>query len=219
MASPPPDPYAVLGAAAADWDRLEGLLDPGTRSELELAVRELRAARDDASRLAAAESVVGLLNSPLPGGGRYTPGPPPTSAPFTAAAFTAADLAVLVLDRHRMVGPVLGAVRDRLLAEPALTEADVRRRGTDPADSGLIRLPAYEDGTVLPRFQFAGPAARPWPAVLEVNGLLGADRDPWGVADWWLSPNAWLGAAPARLLGTGRDARLVDTARYLIEDD
>ncbi|WUH90486.1 hypothetical protein OG900_10540 [Streptomyces sp. NBC_00433] len=214
MASPSPEPYDVLGAAAADWDRLDALLDAGTRIELRVAVGELRTAQDPAARLAAANRAARLLGSWLPGGGRYAQGPSPT-----AATFTAADLAVLVLDRHRMVGPVLGAVRDRLLAEPALTEADAQRWGADPADPRLIRLPAYEDGVLLPRFQFAGPAAGPWQAVLKVNVLLGADHDPWGVADWWLSPNAWLDTSPAQLLGTGRDAQLVDTARYETEDD
>jgi hypothetical protein len=52
-----------------------------------------------------------------------------------------------------------------------------------------------------------------------VNALLGADRDPWGAADWWLSANAWLGTRPAGLLGTGRDRQLVDTARFLMESE
>jgi hypothetical protein len=37
----------------------------------------------------------------------------------------------------------------------------------------------------------------------EVNDLLGADDDPWGVASWWLTPHAALHGIPADELRTG----------------
>ncbi|MFF8383833.1 hypothetical protein [Streptomyces kanasensis] len=154
--------------------------------------------------------------SPVEGG----PGAPGagTGTPYSAsyAGFRAVDLAALVLDGTRMVGPVLGPVRDRLLAVPALSEDAVRERGGDPYGPGLVRLRGAGGAVRLPRFQFAGDAL-PWPVVLEVNRLLDADDDPWAAADWWLSRNAWLAAPPAALLGTGRDGTLVDAARALVD--
>ncbi|WP_228979620.1 hypothetical protein [Streptomyces sp. DH12] len=150
-------------------------------------------------------------------GGPAVPGAG-AGAPYSAAyaGFRAVDLAALVLDGTRMVGPVLGPVRDRLLAVPALSEDAVRERGGDPSAPGLVRLRGAGGAVRLPCFQFAG-GALPWPVVPEVNRLLDADGDPWAVADWWLSGNAWLAAPPAALLGTGRDGALLGAARALVD--
>lgn len=138
--------------------------------------------------------------------------------PLLVEGFAAEDLAVLLVDGHRMVGPVLGPVRARLLAEPALDAGTVLEHGSDPFAPDLIRLPGVGGQLRLPRFQFTEDV-RPRPVVREVNALLAADRDPWGAADWWLSANAWLGTSPVRLLGTGGDRRLVDVAGFLLESE
>ena len=57
----------------------------------------------------------------------------------------------------------------------------------------------------------AEPTARP--VVRAVNRILDAAGDPLGAADWWLGGNGRLGGAPARLLGTVPDERLIDAAR------
>jgi hypothetical protein len=95
----------------------------------------------------------------------------------------------------------------RLLAGPMLTEQEVRAAGGDPGRADLIRLPS-PDGIVLPAFQFSG-AGEPVPIVAEVNALLDAAGDPWGVADWWLGRNAWLRGIPAELLGRVPDTDLM----------
>ncbi|MFI2505682.1 hypothetical protein [Streptomyces sp. NPDC018972] len=221
------NPYAVLAAAAADWHRLADLVTGPTRERLAAlltVVRRRQAGEPD--RRDAAEEAAGLLRRALPeefgtaqearlatgtvlgtGGGTDT----------SYLGFRADDLAVLLLDGHRMVGPVLGPVRDRLLAEPALDPATVLRDGGDPYAHDLIRLSGPGGSARLPRFQFS-EGCLPWPAVLEVNAILDAARDPWAAADWWLSGNAWLGTAPAALLGTGRERLLADTARLLTDD-
>jgi hypothetical protein len=51
-----------------------------------------------------------------------------------------------------------------------------------------------------------------------VNRLLGADRDPWGVTSWWVSPHAWLGSPPADLLAQRRAPELLEAARSVVED-
>ncbi|WP_215451931.1 DUF3168 domain-containing protein [Streptomyces sp. ATCC 21386] len=111
------------------------------------------------------------------------------------------------------------SARERLLAEPALTETDLTELFGVAADQpGLIRLRAPAGPEQLPAFQFDGEG-RPRPLVLAINAMLGAAADPWGVADWWLGPNPWLDAVPATLLGTGLDDQLLAAASVVGEDD
>ncbi|WP_369376724.1 hypothetical protein [Streptomyces sp. cg36] len=214
------NPYAVLASAAAEWDALEPRLAPDARAELAALLGRMRGPGPGAAdRAALAGRAAEVLAAQLPdrfGPGRLAPAPP--GPDVTHLGFRADDLAVLLLDGHRMAGPVLGAVRDRLLAEPALDADTVRRAGGDPYAAGLIRLRGAGGRLLLPAFQFS-EGALPWLTVLEVNAVLGADGDPWGAADWWLGENAWLAAAPARLLGTADERRLPATARHLIEGE
>ena len=111
------------------------------------------------------------------------------------------------------------SARERLLAEPALTETDLTELFGVAADQpGLIRLRASAGPEQLPAFQFDAEG-RPRPLVLAINAMLGAAADPWGVADWWLGPNPWLDAVPATLLGTGLDDQLLAAASVVGEDD
>ncbi|MDX3131588.1 DUF3168 domain-containing protein [Streptomyces europaeiscabiei] len=111
------------------------------------------------------------------------------------------------------------SARDRLLAEPALTDAELTEIFGIAADQPeLIRLRASQGPELLPAFQFDGEG-RPRPLVLAINAMLGAAADPWGVADWWLGPNLWLDAVPATLLGAGLDDQLLAAAGVVGEDD
>jgi hypothetical protein len=109
-------------------------------------------------------------------------------------------------------GPVLAEVTRRLLTAPALGEADVRRRGVDPADPALICLQRDDGSRQWPQFQFARDGGM-LPVVRAVNEVLQAGSDPIGTADWWLSRNGWLGERPAELIGRVPDVMLVDAAR------
>ncbi|MFF4852523.1 hypothetical protein [Streptomyces sp. NPDC001194] len=215
------DPYARLAAAAADWDELRARLDRAALDGLALHLTALRTESGGASRRAALLAAR-LLEERLPG--RFSGESRLTAALDAPTAehlgFTAEDLAVLVLDGHRMAGPVLGEVRDRLLAAPALGDAEVLEAGDDPYAPHLIRLRAPGGLIRLPAFQFAA-GGRARPTVREVNLLLGADEDPWGAADWWLSPNAWLAGSPApvALLDTADERRLAGTAAFLAEGE
>ena len=112
---------------------------------------------------------------------------------------------------------ILAEVTGRLLSAPALTEEEVRRRGADPADPGLIRLDRPDGGQQWPRFQFAADGGPP-PVVRIVNTMLGADTDPLGVADWWLGANAWLDGRPGDLIGEVPDELLLRAARAVAEE-
>lgn len=107
---------------------------------------------------------------------------------------------------------ILRIVTARLLAAPALIEQEVRRHGCDPEDPDLIRLDRPDGRRQWPEFQFA-PGNGPVPVVREINGLLGADTDPIGVADWWLSRNGWLNDSPSLLIGQVPDEQLMSAAR------
>lgn len=214
--------YVVLAAAAAHFERIGDRLDAddSLRYRLLTLLRALRtdAVEGDADRhqRTADEAAVLLLPLLPPGvvddasGARFAPGTDPDRP--TYQGFHATDLAVLLLDGHGMAGPVLGQVRDRLLAANALPTT----AGDGYPD--VIRLRDTSGRPRLPAFQFTEDGS-PVPVVLDVNRILDARHDPWGAADWWLSENAWLGTTPAALLGTDRQSVLPGTARYLTESD
>jgi len=220
----PADAYLVLASAAAKWGLVAGRVGREARDRLAALLGLVRdRGRDEGIRRDAAREAAELLRERVPeefgaDAGARAVGTLDAGAQVTVQGFAVEDLAVLLIDGHRMVGPVLGPVRDRLLAEPALDAEDLLQHGGAPFAPDLIRLRGEGGRVRLPRFQFSEDTL-PWPVVLEVNALLSADRDPWGAADWWLSANAWLGTSPASLLGTGRDHQLADTARFLMESE
>jgi hypothetical protein len=109
---------------------------------------------------------------------------------------------------------IVRGVTDRLLHAPALSADEVRRRGADPADPGLIRFDRDDGGQQWPAFQFA-PGGGPLAVVRQVNQLLDAAGYPLGAADWWLSRNGWLGEQPSLLIGTVPDDQLVRAAQAI----
>jgi hypothetical protein len=114
-------------------------------------------------------------------------------------------------------GDILAEVTARLLRAPALTEDEVRLRGADPADPGLLRLDRPDGGAQWPSFQFERDGG-PLPVVQAVNTMLGAETDPLGVADWWLGVNAWLDGRPSDLIGDVPDELLLRAARAVTEE-
>lgn len=109
---------------------------------------------------------------------------------------------------------ILAAAQARLLS------GDLRvDRPESPADASVIAFKT-DRGEVYPAFQFDRQRRLPT-IVAEVNALLGATDDPWGVADWWLSLDPSLGGRPVDLIaGSSADLdRLRRAARDLLEAD
>ena len=77
--------------------------------------------------------------------------------------------------------------------------------------SWLLGLPSGR-GYLYPAFQFDPDRRDVFAEVRTVNERLEAANDPWGVASWWISMHARLGARPADLAGTQRGDDLVAVA-------
>ena len=75
------------------------------------------------------------------------------------------------------------------------------------ARSRLLGLPSGHR-FVYPAFQFDTERRDAFPEVRAVNQRLAAASDPWGVASWWFSRHARLGARPVDLVGADRAAHL-----------
>lgn len=74
---------------------------------------------------------------------------------------------------------------------------------------------------LYPAFQFDATTAAVRPIVAEVNRLLDAKTDPWGVTSWWISPSGWLkeGKSPADLaVEGGHDDEVRAIAHDLLVD-
>ncbi|MCJ0907136.1 hypothetical protein [Rhodococcus sp. ARC_M6] len=68
----------------------------------------------------------------------------------------------------------------------------------------VIALPASGQ-KLYPAFQFDSEHQKVRPIVAQINRILGAKDDPWGVASWWLNPTAFADdpRSPAELAVTG----------------
>jgi hypothetical protein len=82
--------------------------------------------------------------------------------------------------------------------------------------SALLGLP-WGRGYLYPAFQFDIERRRVFPEVRSVNELLGAADDAWGVASWWVSRHARLGARPVDLVGSSRADDLIEAAKAVVE--
>ena len=82
--------------------------------------------------------------------------------------------------------------------------------------SWLLGLPAAR-GYLYPAFQFDPGRRDVFTEVRAVNERLEAASDPWGVASWWVSRHARLGARPVDLVGSDRADDLATVAEAVIE--
>ncbi len=106
------------------------------------------------------------------------------------------------------------AVHRRILGEAMHTDPP-----TGPGVEHAIALPT-ESGERFPAFQFDAHGHL-HAIVAEINAILDADGDPWGVADWWLSPNPRLGVRPSTLIGGDQAAleQIRRAAHALVDEE
>jgi hypothetical protein len=208
------DAFQML--AAEYWGTIWSSLDAAQRSELAGAVGQLASANPDEEAFSRATlRLLGVLRDLLPDD---HPVVEVADETYRWAAAPPADWRpVLTALSARLAAVVSEDVRERLKRSPALSADQVRSSGSDPGQRFLIRLESRRRGLRFPAFQF-DPQGRPISTVLLINERLGADDDPWGVADWWLGENAWLDAVPAELIGT-RDDLLVAAADAVTRPD
>jgi hypothetical protein len=212
----------ALGVLAEQWDDIRERIGPDDAGVLSALVREFVDEGDGDMVKEIAEEIVDLLRGRLP-----------LEHPFRQAVIEderrlAADPVVELSSWLRLVEPLREVIGEPaptaeevaaegsawLLAEEALTAAEVRIRGQDPDDPDLIRLDR-DDGTAQwPAFQFGRDGA-PLRIVRTINRILLAEDDPFGAADWWLGENAWLHAVPASSIGRLSDELLIAAARAL----
>lgn len=150
-------------------------------------------------------------------GTRFSPGsrPPEDTEYQLARRFIAR--AREAMDRPSIVE---NAAADFLLEATArfvLRNAVVR---SEPITTDRWLIESQIDGRwVYPNFQFISvDPLELHPVVQLLHERLGGYTDDLGAVMWWLTPNSWLGRAPADLLGTGRDPEIEYAADQLIND-
>jgi hypothetical protein len=222
----------VIEIIAAHWDDVLRHLGAAERKTLIVCARDFLAGGGAASRYDAAQRMVDLVAPALPAdhlvrraiareGNKFGSGLldwSPAVRMLGARLGSAGDLPALTsLAAPPEPGEIVRAAQESILAVPSVTEAQVRDRGVDPNAPGLIRLSTTGGDVRLPAFQFDA-GGYPYPVVTQINLLLDVADDPWGVADWWLGPNGWIGAVPAESIGHIDDRLLVAAARAVYEE-
>lgn len=212
----------VIAALAAHWNDVTDRLDAHQRARLLELTNDLVQSQDDVTRRDAAQRVIEFAAPLLPA---YHPVRRALAAESTKFApvqvtweYALRGIEVQLASLDSPPDDIPRTAEEWILAAPAATEAEVRGYGVDPDDPGLIRLTSPDRGIQLPAFQFA-PAGQPYPVVRQINLLLDAEGDPWGVADWWLGPNAWTGTVPAESIGQLDDQVLVAAAQAVAEEE
>lgn len=203
--------YEGIAAVVADLERVRSVIGAPENARLGELLTEFATSSDEERDEVAARFTRFMLE--------HLPDHDPVYAEFDRVRLgtaTAARLPTLFAARKLLGLPSASTPRERILRAPRTSAFVLRARGADPELPGLIRLHREDGGMDLPDFQF-DRQGRPWDVVMGVNRLLDAEHDPWGVADWWLSGNPWLGDRPATLLGSVDDDDLLAAAAAVVE--
>jgi len=118
----------------------------------------------------------------------------------------AADMEALVRESHA-----------RMASMPVLSAANSSRFEQQHIGQSYICLP-HGNKRLIPLFQ-VNSAGKLDSLVGEVNDLLGALSDPWGVMAWWTRENVWLGGTPLASLGKGQQEAISAAARHAVCED
>lgn len=117
-----------------------------------------------------------------------------------------AEAHAVVLDQDFLDSSAVGVALGASGINKREAASDLRRSGA------LVGVPV-RNKYLYPSFQVDAERARVHPVVSQVNRLLGAHHDPWGVASWWISGHPRLGGArPRDLVGSSKEDTLVALA-------
>ena len=127
------------------------------------------------------------------------------------------------LDQARLQGEAIESIWREPMLRPGDAALALGARATNREKvrrlrerSSLLGLPSGS-GFLYPAFQFDTARRRLFPEVIEVNELIDAAGDPWGVASWWMAENARMAARPVDCVGTERAQEVVEAAGALVE--
>lgn len=127
------------------------------------------------------------------------------------------------LEQARLQGEAIEAIWREPMLKPGDAALALGARETNREKvrrlrerSALLGLPSGS-GFLYPAFQFDIARRRLFPEVIEVNELIDAAGDPWGVASWWMAENARMAGRPVDCVGTERAHDLVEAAGALVE--
>ena len=127
------------------------------------------------------------------------------------------------LDQARLQGEAIESIWREPMLKPGDAALALGARATNREKvrrlrerSSLLGLPSGSS-FLYPAFQFDTVRRRLFPEVVEVNELIDAAGDPWGVASWWIAENARMAGHPVDCVGTERAPDLVEAAGALVE--
>ena len=127
------------------------------------------------------------------------------------------------LDQARLQGEAIESIWREPMLKPGDAALALGARATNREKvrrlrerSALLGLPSGS-GFLYPAFQFDTARRRLFPEVIEVNEVIDAAGDPWGVASWWMAENARMAERPVDCVGTERAPELVEAAAALVE--
>jgi hypothetical protein len=134
------------------------------------------------------------------------------------------DLTDSTLRQARLAGEAIATIWEERMLEPKAAAEALRAKATNREKvrsyrerSWLLGLPR-DRSYLYPAFQFDPRRRELYPEVRQVNELLDAAADPWGVASWWVSPNDRLGGArPLDLVGEVRAEEVIRAAQAVVE--
>ena len=133
------------------------------------------------------------------------------------------DVGHALMAQARLQGDALRTIWREAMLEPKDAAVSLGARATNREKvrqyrerSWLVGLPSGR-GYLYPAFQFDQERRDVFAEVRAVNERLEAVDDPWGVASWWISRHARLGARPADLVGNDRGDDLVAVAEAATE--
>ncbi|MDZ4170100.1 MAG: hypothetical protein U1E26_10700 [Coriobacteriia bacterium] len=197
------------GAGVTAWDaalaRLADSLPGRDRAEALIAVADVVAGADPELarfRFSLAASLRGAIASDELAD-RLAGGPRILVDQVELPGFTAGDIAreatvrglahARVLDEEMLTASAVSALLGSRSRNPRQYANRMRTRGE------IVGVP-HHNQFLYPAFQFDAGAQALHPGVSDVNVLLDAAHDPWGVASWWITPHTALDGAPPRAL-------------------